>query len=401
MAHDERADGVAHHHHLDGADASPVTGSGAFRASHGLVEDDLPLRLEAAQVHLVDHFGQRRMRLAAFRAQRAHQALREDAVHRGREQVILRAHVEEPAHRRRRVVGVHGGEHHVAGQRGLHRDPHRLHVADLAHHDDVRVLAHDGAQGVREGEVDLRLHLDLVDAGHLVFDRVLDGDDLHVGLVEPVEGRIKGGGLAASRGAGHEEDAVHLVERADEALERLALEAEGGEIERHAALVEDAHHDALAVHGRHGGHAQVDLLAGDAQLDAPILRKAALGDVERSHDLHARDDGRGEPAGRGLDFMEHAVDAVAHDEPVLERLDVDVGGTRFQRAREDQVDEADHRRLGGEVLQVLDVAPVLLLVARGDVVDDLAHGRLAAAIEALERGLDLVGRGDVGANALA
>ena len=46
----------------------------------------------------------------------------------------------------------------------------------------------------------------------------------------------------------------------------------------------------------------------------------------------------------------------------------------------------------GEVLQVLDVAEVLLLVARLDVVDDLAHRRLAAAVEALERRVDLVGR---------
>ena len=75
---------------------------------------------------------------------------------------------------------------------------HRLHVADLAHHDDVRVLAHDRAQRVGEGEVDLRLHLDLVDARHLVFDRVLDGDDLHVGLVEAVERGVERGGLAAS-----------------------------------------------------------------------------------------------------------------------------------------------------------------------------------------------------------
>ena len=37
---------------------------------------------------------------------------------------------------------------------------------------------------LREVEADLRLGLDLVDARDLVFDRILDGDDLDVGLVE-------------------------------------------------------------------------------------------------------------------------------------------------------------------------------------------------------------------------
>ena len=44
--------------------------------------------------------------------------------------------------------------------------------------------------------------------------------------------------------------------------------------------VEDPHDHALAVHGRHRGDTQVDLLALDAQLDAPILREPALGDVQ-------------------------------------------------------------------------------------------------------------------------
>jgi hypothetical protein len=100
-------------------------------------------------------------------------------------------------------------------------------------------------------------------------------------------------------------------------------------------------------------------------------------------------------------FVQHAVDAVAHDQPVLEWLDVDVGGARLQRLREDEVHEPDHRRLGSEVLQVLDIAPVLLVVARLDALDDGAHGRLAAAIQPLERRVDLVGRRDVGTHALA
>ena len=53
-------------------------------------------------------------------------------------------------------------------------------VADLADHDDVRVLAEEGAERAREGEPDLRLDVHLVDALDLVLDRVLGRQDVEV-----------------------------------------------------------------------------------------------------------------------------------------------------------------------------------------------------------------------------
>jgi hypothetical protein len=155
------------------------------------------------------------------------------------------------------------------------------------------------------------------------------------------------------------------------------------------------------VHGGNGRHAQVDLLALDAQLDPAVLREPPLGDVEVRHDLHARDDGGRQAPRRGLDLVQDAVDAEAHDEAVLEGLDVDVGGPRLQRVRDEQVHQPHHGRLGGEVLQVLDVAQVLLLVPRGDVVDDLAHRGLAGAVEALEPRFQLRGHGEARQHAVA
>ena len=82
------------------------------------------------------------------------------------------------------VVGVHGGEHQVAGERRLDGDLGGLEVAHLADHDHVRVLAEEGAQAAGEGEVNLRVDLRLADAGELILDRILDGEDVEVGRVD-------------------------------------------------------------------------------------------------------------------------------------------------------------------------------------------------------------------------
>ena len=166
------------------------------------------------------------------------------------------------------------------------------------------------------------------------------------------------------------------------------------EVERDAALVEDTHHDRFAVHRRHGRYAQVDFLALHAQADAPVLRQAALGDVEVGHDLDARDHRGRQAPRRRFDFVQHAVDAVADDQPILERLDVNVGRAHFERIGDEQRHEADHRRFGREVLQLLHVRVERKLVgARLDVAEQLALRGLARAVEALERRLEIGGNG--------
>ncbi len=82
------------------------------------------------------------------------------------------------------------------------------------------------------------------------------------------------------------------------AFEALALgvgHAELVELDDHRFLVEDAHHDALAVDARQRHHAQVDVAAVDHQPDAPVLGQALLGDVQLGHDLDARDHPGGHP----------------------------------------------------------------------------------------------------------
>ena len=101
--------------------------------------------------------------LHSLQIRRARRCARIEVDRRGDEE-RLDAHVEEARDRRRRVVGVQRREHEVAGERGLDRDLGGLEVANLADHDDVRVLPQERAQRGREVEPDVLVHLHLVDA---------------------------------------------------------------------------------------------------------------------------------------------------------------------------------------------------------------------------------------------
>ena len=92
------------------------------------------------------------------------------------------AQLEQTRDRGGRVVGVQRRQHEVPRERGLGGDRCRLTVADLTHHDDVRILAQHVAQRLREGEPDLRLHRDLVEEsitisiGSSIVTTLISGD---------------------------------------------------------------------------------------------------------------------------------------------------------------------------------------------------------------------------------
>ena len=192
----------------------------------------------------------------------------------------------------------------------------------------------------------MRFDLNLIDPGHLVFDRVFDRENFDVGLIEFIKRGVERGRLTATGRAGHEQNAVRLRQRFFELRKDVRRETELFKVQLHAALVENTHHDALAVHRGHGGDAKVDVFALQAQPNAAVLRQAALGDVKVRHDFDARNHGGGEALGRRFDFVQHAIDAVANDEAILERLDVNVGGATVKRVGDDEAHEPNHWRFG-------------------------------------------------------
>src|SRR5688572_20337738 len=262
---------------------------------------------------LIFHFA-----LAVF-ADLAHQALREHAVQRGDEVVEIDLHVQEAAQNVDDVVRVNGGEDEVAGQRRLHGDLRGLFVADLTDHDLVRIVAEDRAQTAREREALLLVDRDLRDAAQLILDRVFDGDDLVFGRLDLGERRVKSGRLTGTGRTGDQHHSVRLLDELAEAGQHPLVEAENVqakvlELLRHRLLVEDTDDRVFAVCGRNDRNAEVDGAAGDAQLEATVLRHALLRDVQLRHDLDAGND-RGVMAlvDRLERFVEHAVDAVLED----------------------------------------------------------------------------------------
>src|SRR5580704_8475676 len=99
----------------------------------------------------------------------------------------------------------------MSGETRLYGDLRRLQIADFSHHDDVGVLAQDGAQPACESHLDLGIDLRLPDAVNEILDRVLDRDDVAGVVIETLEARVQRRRLAGARRTGDEQDAVRLV----------------------------------------------------------------------------------------------------------------------------------------------------------------------------------------------
>ena len=140
---------------------------------------------------------------------------------------------------------------------------------------------------MRKGQPDLRFDLDLVDAFQLVLDGILDREDVILAGVEAQQRGVQRGRLAAAGRPGDQQDPVRPLENAEIRFEGVTVEAELGKVERDRSPVQDPQDHTFAVHGGHGGDAEIDLFATYRQLDTPILGKARLGDVQFRHDLDA------------------------------------------------------------------------------------------------------------------
>jgi len=275
-----------------------------------------------------------------------------DAQQRVREVERVDLHVQETGDGLGGGVRVEGGEDQVSRHRRLHTDLRRLRIAHLADHDDVGILAEDRAERGGEGDARLTVHWHLRNAAELIFDRILDRNDLLARAIALGEAGVERRRLAAAGRSRGEEHPVRLCGEALDVGEQLRRHAELRERDGSAAAIEKTKHDALTEHRGDGGDAEIELARLEANADAAVLRAAALGDVELREELDARDDGMVELR-RWLEGSdEDAVDADAGGEACSCCFQVDVGGASVVGVADEEVDVADYRGLGGEVADV-------------------------------------------------
>ncbi len=126
--------------------------------------------------------------------------MRQDAVQRRHKVVRLDTHVQKAANHVDDVIRVDGREHQVTGERRLNRDLRGLGVADFADHDLVGIVTQDRAQSARECQALFLVDRNLRNTANLVFDRILNRDDLVFVCLDFVDRRIQRGRLTASGG---------------------------------------------------------------------------------------------------------------------------------------------------------------------------------------------------------
>ena len=214
-----------------------------------------------------------------------YQALRDHARQGRRQKIGFDAHVHHSRQRSQGIVGMQRGQHQVSGQRRLHGDERGLLVADLSHHDDVRVLAQDVLQHLGETQSDGFADRVLVDVVELVFDRILDRDDVLFDAVQIIDGGVQRGGLAAAGRAADQDQSVAAAEQFLEQLQIGLPHAELLDVEDRLVLVQHPQHHLFAVDARHRAEAQVDGASLRHDLNAAVLRHAPLRDIEVGHDL--------------------------------------------------------------------------------------------------------------------
>ena len=113
-----------------------------------------------------------------MRAENANQALRKNGLQRGRNQIRFNPHIHQSRKRPRGVIGVESAENQMSRQRGLHGNLRRFLVTNFTNEDHVRIMPQNGPQPASKGQPGFFRDLNLVDAAQLIFDRILDGDDL-------------------------------------------------------------------------------------------------------------------------------------------------------------------------------------------------------------------------------
>ena len=79
----------------------------------------------------------------------------------------------------------------MTGLRCLDRNLRSLYIPNLAHHDDIGILAEKGLESYGKGQSSLVIDIDLIDAGQRYFRRVFRCRDVDPRSIQNVEAGVK------------------------------------------------------------------------------------------------------------------------------------------------------------------------------------------------------------------
>src|SRR5437764_6991533 len=105
---------------------------------------------------------------------------------------------------------------------------------------------------------------------------------------------------------------------------------------------EHTKNSVFAVNRGHDGNTEIDGTAVVFHAETAVLRHAALGNVQLTHDLHARNDGGVMLLANGRHGLgKHAINAELDGDRIITSLDVNITGPSLQGGKDGGVDEAD------------------------------------------------------------
>ena len=242
----------------------------------------------------------------------------------------------------------------MSGHCSVDRHLHRFRIADLTNHDDVRICPQKRFHRDGKGQARLWIHLHLTQAALGNFNRVFRRPDLGVGRVQKLQNGMQRGRLAGAGRAAHVKQAIGLAHGGLQPRLVVRGEAQLFQWDRFTGRQNPHHHVFHTAGRRDGGDAQLDIQRSVfLELDLAVLRLAALGDVEFTHDLQPRHHGLAEVRRHLHIGHQAAVDAEADAglELARHRFDVDVRGLLVVSVDDDLVDELHQLVVGGGRLQ--------------------------------------------------
>ena len=113
--------------------------------------------------------------------------------------------------------------------------------------------------------------MDLVDAAHLVFHRILNGDDFFVRRIDLAQAGVERGGFTATGGACNQKLAIRFFDQPFYQPEFFFGEPHLTQIKNQIVPVQDSHDHAFPIQCGKCGNTHINIFAENFKFDTSIL----------------------------------------------------------------------------------------------------------------------------------